>query len=495
MRIEKTRMKRRDFLQISGGLSAHLIVGSSLLSFRKAEAQTGPPIAALKALLDPKSDMVLVPGDNNFSKYNKSFNKRTQIAPRVRVVAGSAKAVSTTMGWATNNGLKFAIRSGGHSYEGFSQSPDLVIDARGMTGIKLAADKKSVSIGSGSSLESVYQALWSSNLAIPAGTCFPVGVAGHSLGGGFGLLGRPFGLACDSILSMEVVDASGQIRNVSGQENPDLFWALRGGGNGNFAVVTNFNFRTSPVGMVAKFLITWNKPIAQAAKIVQAWQQWLADLPPSITGTLHLTNHQGGLITVHMGGLSVQSESKLKVELTRLQKVAGSADHVSTKTQTFKAAATAFNGTPDADTVFMKGKSDYVVDPMSDQGILTLLNGLQNAPGEITVLCDTYGGAINKIASDATAFAHRGNTRYSIQYYMDWSDSAASKANIAMMQTLYTSMRPYVSGGAYVNYCDLDLGSGYAKAYWGDNLPRLMKIKAAIDPKNIFQHAQSVPLS
>jgi FAD/FMN-containing dehydrogenase len=488
-------MKRRDFLQISGGLSAHVIVGGSLLSIHKAEAQTGLPIAALQALLDPKNDMVLVPADKDFSEYNRSFNKRTQIAPRVRVVAGSAKAVSTTMLWAANNGLRFAVRSGGHSYEGFSQSPDLVIDVRGMTGIKLAADKKSVSIGSGSSLGSVYKALWPSNLAIPAGSCFPVGVAGHSLGGGFGLLGRSFGLACDSVLSMEVVDASGQIRNVSEQENPDLFWALRGGGNGNFAVVTNFNFRTSPVGMVARFGITWSKPIAQAAKIVQAWQQWLADLPPSITGTLHLTKDQGGLIKVHMAGLSVQSESKLKVELKRLQRVAGPADQVSTTTQTFKAAATIFNGGPADDSLLMKGKSDYVNDPMTDQGILTLLNGLQDAPGEIAVLCDTYGGAINKIASDATAFVHRGNTRYSIQYYMEWTDPAASDANIAMMRTLYTSMRPHVSGGAYVNYCDLDLGDGYARAYWGDNLPRLMRIKAGVDPKNIFRHAQSVPLS
>jgi FAD/FMN-containing dehydrogenase len=82
-----------------------------------------------------------------------------------------------------------------------------------------------------------------------------------------------------------------------------------------------------------------------------------------------------------------------------------------------------------------------------------------------------------------------------IQYYREWEDAGASDANIAMMRILYDSMRPYVSGGAYVNYCDLDLGDGYAKAYWGDNLPRLTKIKAEVDPKNIFRHAQSVPLS
>jgi FAD/FMN-containing dehydrogenase len=489
-------MRRRDFLKISGGLSAQLIVGGSLLSMGRAEADTGLPIAALQAELDPKKDMVLIPANPAAATFNISFNKRTQFAPRVRVVAGSAKAVSTTMHWAADNGLSFAVRSGGHSYEGFSQSADLVIDVRGMAAIKLSTDKKSVSIGSGASLGSVYKALWPSDLAIPAGSCFPVGVAGHSLGGGFGLLGRPFGLACDSVLSMEMVDASGQIRNVSAQENPDLFWALRGGGNGNFGVITNFNFRTSPADMVARFGITWSRPIAKAAKIVQAWQQWLADLPPSITGTLHLNKIPGGQIKVHMAGLSVQSESKLTVELMRLQKLAGASDQLSTTTQTFKAAATVFDGhSPPHETHFVKGKSDYVTDAMTDQGILTLLGGLLNAPGQIAVLCDTYGGAINKVASDATAFVHRGNTKYSMQYYMQWENSAASAANIAMMRTLYQSMRPFVSGGCYVNYCDLDLGDGYARAYWGDNLPRLMKIKAQVDPKNIFKHAQSVPLS
>src|SRR3984957_7934619 len=472
-------MERRDFLKVTGGLSAYVIVGGSLGSARQAEADTGLPSAALQASLDPKKDMVLIPVTETSRQFDISFSKRTQITPRVRVVAASAAAVSATILWATGNGVNFAIRSGGHSYEGFSQSPDLVIDVRGMKAIKLSSDKKSVSIGSGSSLGSVYDALAPSQLAIPAGSCFPVGGAGHSLGGGFGLLGRPFGLACDGILSMEVVDASGKILTASEQENPDLFWALRGGGNGSFGVVTNFNFRTSSVNMVAKLAITWTRPVAQAVKIVQAWQQWLEQLPSSINGTLHLTKEKGGLIQVHMAGMSVQSESNLKVELRRLQTLAGAANVLSTKTMTFHQAATIFNGgEPNPDSVLMKAKSDYVTDAMSEQWISTLLEGLLKAPGEIAVLCDTYGGAINKVAADATAFVHRGNTKYSMQYYMQWDSAGVSDANIAMMRTLYTSMRPFVSGGCYVNYCDLDLGDVYAKAYWGDNLPRLMKIKA-----------------
>jgi FAD/FMN-containing dehydrogenase len=490
-------MKRREFLQASSVLSVNLIVGSSLLAIRRAEAETGLPIAALKAELDPKKDLVLVSGSGAPNKldYNASYSKRKQITPQVRVVASSPQAVGQAIRWATSNGVSFAIRSGGHSYEGFSQSADLVIDVRGMTAIQLAADKQSVSIGSGASLGAVYGALEPVNRAIPAGSCFPVGIAGHSLGGGFGLLGRPFGLACDSVQSMEVVDPYGNILNVSDSENPDLFWALRGGGNGSFGVVTKFNFRTSLVNLVAKFSITWGKPAAQAAKIVLAWQEWLDGLPPAITCTLHLTKEAGGVIKVHIAGLSVDSESKLTAEMKRLQKLAGPAEILVTTTMTFARAATIFNGGgPAYESVLMKGKSDYVVQPMTEQGVLTLLDGLQKAPGEIAVLFDSYGGAINKVAADAAAFVHRGNTKYLIQYFMQWESPGANETNLAMMRTLYASMRPYVSGASYVNYCDLDLGDGYAKAYWGDNLARLMKIKSAFDPKNIFRHAQSVPL-
>lgn len=490
-------MERRDFLKLSGGLSACLIVGGSLLSVQKAQAQSGLPIAELKAALDPKRDVVLLHGSSAAAKKDISFNKRTQISPKVRVIAGSAAAVGSTILWATRNGVGFAIRSGGHSYEGFSQSPDLVIDVRGLAGIKLSTDKKSVSIGSGASLGSVYKALAPAHLAIPAGSCFPVGVAGHSLGGGFGLIGRRFGLACDSIVSMEMVDASGQIRNVSATENPDLFWALRGGGNGNFGVVTNFNFRTSAVNKVAKFGATWDKKsVAQATKIVRAWQDWLENLPSPITFTLHLGTVGVGLIRVRLAGLSVGSETALKVELKRLQTLAGPATSVTTSVKAFFDAAVDFNGGRNAplyESVFQKATSDYVTDPLSEQGIQTLLGGLKSAPAPIAVLFDSYGGEINKVASDATAFAHRGDTRYSIQYTKEWTAAADTDANVAMVRTLHTSMRPFVSGGAYVNYCDLDLKESYAKAYWGDNLARLKTIKAQVDPNNVFRHAQSVP--
>jgi FAD/FMN-containing dehydrogenase len=138
----------------------------------------------------------------------------------------------------------------------------------------------------------------------------------------------------------------------------------------------------------------------------------------------------------------------------------------------------------------MKGKSDYVVSPLTDDGAMTLMRQVSTKPG-IYVICDAYGGAIAQVAADATAFAHRG-ALFSVQYGSTWSDPNDTPRRLADMRDLYAAMRPYMSGAAYVNYCDLDLAD-WPNAYWGANLARLKQIKSAFDPDNIFRHAQSVP--
>jgi FAD/FMN-containing dehydrogenase len=115
-----------------------------------------------------------------------------------------------------------------------------------------------------------------------------------------------------------------------------------------------------------------------------------------------------------------------------------------------------------------------------------------NGAADVYVICDAYGGAISRLAADATAFAHRGNTLFSIQYATYWSDPKETPRRLAILRQFYAAMRPYVSGGAYVNYCDADLAD-WPSAYWGQNLARLKRIKTAFDPDNVFQHQQSVP--
>ncbi len=152
-----------------------------------------------------------------------------------------------------------------------------------------------------------------------------------------------------------------------------------------------------------------------------------------------------------------------------------------------------FSGGWSYPTQFMKGKSDYVSSPISDAGLVTLMEQVVARSG-IYVICDSYGGAVADTAVTATAFAHRAGTLYCIQYGSEWPSASETAQRLDGIRKLYAAMRPYVSGAAYVNYCDLDLVD-WPTAYWGQNLARLKQIKAAFDPANVFKHAQSVPVS
>lgn len=488
-------MKRRDFLKVSGSLSAQIAVGGALgefLGLGQAAAATGLPLQSLIDSFDPNQGVIVVPTSADFAKQNISFNQRTQLAPQVRVIASHPQAVRGAVTWAVGNGVPFAIRSGGHSYEGFSQSRGLVIDVRGLNQIQVDKANNLVTVGSGCSLGSIYMALAPLNLAIPAGSCFPVGVAGHTLGGGFGLLARSFGLACDNVQSLTMVDARGQLLNLSATENPDLFWAVRGGGNGNFGVVTEFVFHTHSVDKVVTFGLTWDVSSAEALPIARAWQSWLGDLPDSVCGTMHFGKGTSGGLRLHLAGWCLDSQSVLQNELDRLQNNSATAHSMSVNSYDFIDAAHHFNGdSVGYQSVFMKAKSDYVRKPLSDAGFLALFHSILSAARPIAVMADSYGGAVNRVKREATAFVHRGDVLYSLQYYMEWSDNTATDTNMAMLRTLYASMRPLVSGEAYVNYCDLELPN-YAEAYWAENLPRLRQLKGRFDPANVFKTAQGI---
>lgn len=165
------------------------------------------------------------------------------------------------------------------------------------------------------------------------------------------------------------------------------------------------------------------------------------------------------------------------------------------KSKSFLAAIDYFSGGWNYESTYSKCKSDYVLSPLSDDGIATLIDGLRRLPANAIVpICDSYGGAVADIAPDATAFARRAGRLYCIQYYSSWAAAADTPTHLARMKDLYASMRPYVSGGAYVNYCDLELAD-WPDAYWGANLARLKQVKVAFDPGNVFRHAQSIPVT
>jgi FAD/FMN-containing dehydrogenase len=453
-----------------------------------APATTLPPLPNL-----PASDVTFLrPSDPHYGDFLAAANTRTQLSPALRAVCKTGSAVAAMVDWVRGNALTFAVRCGGHSYEGFSQSRDVVIDVRGMAGIAVDKASSLVTIGSGASLYHIYQALAAQGLALQAGSCATVGISGHILGGGHGLLARSHGLTCDSTEQVTMVDSQGRILQASATSEVDLDWACKGGGGGSFGIATEFKLRVFPLKTTLVFGVTWTLSQAHAAKMFAAWQAFAPNAPSSITSILKLQAAASGLVTVRCIGQSVGSEAELRAGLQPLLDLDKPSSALSIRSLGFLDAVTHFAVPLDYESVYMKAKSDYVLGPLGDDAIQHMIAAVAANSG-VALLCDAYGGKIADVAADATAFPRRKGTQFCIQYYSSWMHAADTAAHVAKVAKVYAAMRPFMPGASYVNYCDLDLPN-FANAYWGANLPRLMGVKAQYDPDNLFHHAQSVPL-
>jgi FAD/FMN-containing dehydrogenase len=464
---------------------------------RQADAPATLQAAADDAPLPPLPDvapsdvLLLQPSDAQYGDYLPAANIRTQLGPALRAVCKTEQGVAAMVDWVRDNQLSFAIRCGGHSYEGLSQSSNVVIDLRGLAAIDVDESAGIATVGSGASLYQVYQAVAAKGLALQAGSCPTVGVSGHILGGGHGLLARSHGLTCDSMQQVNIVDAQSRVLTANATSEPDLYWACRGGGGGSFGIATEYKLLVFPLASALVFGVSWKLTQAQAAKLFAAWQAWA---PNNITPIMKVGSAGGGVITLRCIGQSVGSESELRAQLHPLVTMYAPSSALSIQSLGFLNAVKHFAGPLDYESVYMKAKSDYVLTPLAADAIQTMMSALAAIPaGGVVLLCDAYGGKIADVDAADTAFPRRAGTQYCIQYYSEWLRAADAPAHIANVAKIHAAMQPFMPGASYVNYCDLDLPD-YAQAYWGDNLPRLMDVKAEYDPQNLFRHAQSVPL-
>jgi FAD/FMN-containing dehydrogenase len=453
-----------------------------------APAPALPPLPGLSA----GDVLFLRPSDSQYKTYLPAANTRTQLSPALRAVCKTEHAVAVMIDWVQSHQLSFAVRCGGHSYEGFSQSTDVVIDLRGMAGINVDTNANLVTAGSGASLYHIYQAVAAQGLALQAGSCPTVGISGHILGGGHGLLARSHGLTCDSLQQVSLVDSQAQIRVANATSEPDLYWACKGGGGGSFGIVTEFKLHVFPLKSALVFGVSWALSQAVAAKLFAAWQAWAPNAPSNITSIMKVQSAGGSLIKLRCIGQSVGSESELRAQLGPMLKMDKPSSALSLQSLSFLKAVQHFAGPLDYESVYMKAKSDYVLTPLGADAIAAMMTAASHAP-TVALLCDRYGGKIADVAAADTAFPRRAGTQFCIQYYSSWTKASDTASNVAAVARDYAAMRPFMPGASYVNYCDLDLPD-YPKAYWGDNLPRLMSVKAEYDPQNLFRHAQSVPL-
>src|SRR6266849_48021 len=279
-------MNRRTFLKLcflgvvpgllaacGGGASVSGNVTPSPTTRPSPTVGPTPTEADWSALARSLQGTLIRPDNSQYPVAHQLFNPRFDgILPAAIASCVSLADVQTCLSFVQRFGLPFTPRSGGHSYAGYSTTTGLVVDITSMNAVKVNAGTGVATIGAGARLIDVYAALAQQGFSLAAGSCPTVGIAGLTLGGGVGVLGRKFGLTCDNLLSAQVVVANGNILTCDASHNPDLFWALCGGGGGNFGVATSFSFRTYQVGALSLFTLNW--PWGSAADVVNAWQNW-----------------------------------------------------------------------------------------------------------------------------------------------------------------------------------------------------------------------------
>jgi hypothetical protein len=461
---------------------------------------------------------VVLPGEPGFATdallYNPVFDG---IVPKAVAYCASTSDVAATIAFARDHALPFSLRAGGHSYAGYSTSTGLVLDVTRMGAISIPAGSPTATVGAGARLVDVYGACAGAGVAIPGGSCPTVGIAGLTLGGGLGVIDRMFGLACDNMLSAQVVTASGSVLTASSAENSDLYWALRGAGGGNFGVVTSFEFSTHPVSELGLFTLVFEW--SDAAAVLSAWQEFAPNAPDELWCNCLLLASQntpsGYTPAARVTGIYVGGESALESALQPFldsvgaqpfDRFVGSAGYLD---------AMLIEAGCDGDSVPechlpsenpagvltrspFAAKSDYLATPLPQAGVQTLLAAVearQTSPvlSGGGVAFDASGGAINRVPASATAFVHRSELA-SVQYSGNWGQGASPsvvQANQAWLASTWQSMRPYMSGQAYQNYIDPQLPN-WQEAYYGSNYERLTQVKAKYDPEEVFRFAQGI---
>ena len=476
---------------------------------------TGPTPADWNALAHELSGPLVRPGEADYTVARRLFDPRFDaISPAGIAYCQINRDVVACLAFVRKFKLPVAARCGGHSYAGYSTTTGLVIDVSRIGGISVSGN--TATVAAGTRLIDLYHALNARGRAIPGGSCPTVGISGLTLGGGIGVVGRAFGLTCDRLEAVEIVTANGAVLNCDANNHSDLFWACRGGGGGNFGVVTQFTFSTVPAPSPVLFFLGW--PWSQAAKVIAGWQSWAPHTPDAMWSNMHLAAAPGGRTpTIQVGGCYVGSIGGAASLLNQLYAKVGSHpssyflnqfSYLNAMLLEAGCASIGYNACH-LPWLFPGGrltrqpqfaKSDFFTRPLSGAGINTLLHQIENlqhvagaAGGVGGIAFDALGGAINRVAPAATAFVHR-DALFDAQYTTDWTYGAAPAGvnnQHAWLRAFWSAMRPYASGQAYQNYIDPDL-TNWQQAYYGANYPQLQKVKKTYDPTRVFNFPQAI---
>lgn len=491
---QKQDNKRRNFIRLMLVGGASLYFPSCLSESDKSTPigkQSAPPnidtaIKEVEVVITEQDVVFLKQADVDYAQRAIRFNLRVQPQPKIIALCKNEKGIQEAIRVARNENLAVSIKSGGHSFEGFSSNDGgLCIDLSLMNSLKLEQDN-SLRIGPGAKLGEINNYLLPKNRILPAGSCSGVGIGGLALGGGYGFLARKYGLTCDSLMEVKMVDGQGNI--ITSNNHKELLWACRGGGNGNFGVIyeMKFNTQAKPGQFTSYRFKAYKLDKERARKLMQAWFENAPNIPNACFSAFVLNGKTLTLLLTDFENNKTALQAFIKLFKSLTDKYSEN-----TKTDIAKALKTYYGR---QEPLYFKNASAGLYKSWADVDMLIdgVIEKTLNARGIIFQL-NTLGGNINNPQfEEQSAYPHRAYPIFSeLQAYYDKPSQEAEKLKVfAEIQNLFHAQGTFPQ---YRNYPDIDFPH-WETAYYGDNYSRLQKIKNEFDPENLIRHPQSLRL-
>ena len=453
-------------------------------------------LAAVDRLRGEVRGSVVARGDAGYDDVRRVWNAMIDRRPALFVRVGEASDVGKALAFARTHALPLSVRGAGHNIAGTALCDDgVVIDFAAMKAVTVDPSARRARVQPGATLADFDAAVQAHALATPVGINSTTGIAGLTLGGGFGWITRKFGMTVDNLSSVRIVTADGQERVASASEHPDLFWAIRGGG-GNFGVVTEFEYGLHPLGPdVTTALVVY--PFAQARTVLGRYREFAANAPEETTAWAVLRKapplpflpadihgHEVVIIPVCHIGDAAEGERRI-AEIRRFGEPVG----VHSGRQPYREWQQAFDPllTPGARNYW---KSHNFTE-LSDGALDTVVHYAGRLP---TPQCEIFighiAGAANRVEPDAMAYGHR-DARFVMNVHGRWDEAGDDRAGVDWARAFFQAAKPYASAGAYTNFMTGDEADRIASAY-GANYARLVEIKRRYDPSNLFRSNQNI---
>ncbi|MFD5146893.1 FAD-binding oxidoreductase [Streptomyces sp. NPDC058401] len=510
---------RRKFLVGAGGAALAATGAAAVFPASASASVSSRTRSGIRwGRLDERlSGHLVLPSDADYQRAKQLYQVQFDATnPRAVAYCKTPSDVAKCLTFAQNHDIEVAARSGGHSAAGYSTTQGLVIDVSGLNEVTLGAGNGTARIGPGAQLVDIANTLAPAGLGISGGYCPTVAAGGFLQGGGMGLFTRYIGMASDKVTAAKVVLADGRIVTASADQHRDLFWALRGGGGGNFGIVTSYDVTPSPLTNVAAINIAW--PYAQALEMLDGWAKWLVDAPHSIGSGMNVTLTDAAPGTVPTASIflgSVDTGPAFDAEIARLLSIVGkppvfqqkfTAPYKNVMMQLYRCAELTVDECHRDDTspggkvpraAFGAWRSRLFKQTMPREGWAKALAAFEGdrMPGQMRQLqISALGGQANTVARTATAYVHR-DSLFSVSFLTanavaPVADEAKASAN-RWVDAGFAAIDPYSNGETYQNFIDARLPD-WERSYYAENYQRLRTVKAKYDPYKFFRFAQSV---